>query len=481
MRLQRGKLERERQKHIAEHAFDYTAPPAPKNIQAISQLALPTSSRVLSAKNKSATSVQRASGEGQKTSVGFRGAVQNIDGNQRQPARPGAGTQHPTQHPAQHHMSPAVAAALAKYQVTQGALAQAVVPATMAKENFEAAGNLVHQLDEATISSQYWPSPYLSHLPTTVSQYNQGPIQEHQDLAGQLQPSEAADYMSTLHATNKTLSSHVVNEATTDIRASFEQEIVEPRKEIENEEQNLTTTTSICEDAVDANDGKAAQIMANSLQQFVMLLNFDDNRYGDDDVERGASPTLQSHIKTLPNAEIGGSSSLEEFASSSRESLPSGSPKDPKSVAFRLKLPLKDDDATSAIIQLETDAQTTQHSTSCRAATRFYEAAVNDDDVLRRVALLMSDMEEWMAAHNDADRIQTLALWSDCISQELLDIPHLSDEMMEFMQAGHAAIVHSLTVSLQRATARDLDGCVSISGEYLPSNESPAHEILSGH
>jgi hypothetical protein len=118
MRLQRGKLERERQKHMAEHAFDYTAPPAPRNIQAIAQLALPASSRVLSAKKKAAsTSVQQTSRESHRTGGSFRGTPRNFDGIQSHAARPAAAVQPSTY----HHMSPAVAAALVKYQRSQSA------------------------------------------------------------------------------------------------------------------------------------------------------------------------------------------------------------------------------------------------------------------------------------------------------------------------------------------------------------------------
>lgn len=119
---------------------------------------------------------------------------------------------------------------------------------------------------------------------------------------------------------------------------------------------------------------------------------------------------------------------------------------------------------------------------SCRAVVKYYEAVVADADAVRRFGAFAADMVRWMAIHDDVDtKHEYEAIWSDVVTQTLLDARLLSDELAEIVQvAEHAAIIQSLHVSLKRATAGDLDGSLSISYGFTQSNESLARELLSG-
>ena len=82
-------------------------------------------------------------------------------------------------------------------------------------------------------------------------------------------------------------------------------------------------------------------VPANPLEQLVMLLNFNENRYGDDDSDAVHSQGLTS---TLPNMEVGGSNSHEEFMdSSNRDNYESGSPLATKLLCLHVKPALVDD------------------------------------------------------------------------------------------------------------------------------------------
>ena len=113
MRLQRGKIERERMKQAAEHAFDYVAPPPPKNIQAIAELARPASTRASSSKKKPEKSADIGGMDGDNKTAEMRPSS-SAGSNQHRVHRTSFGTR-----PAVRHMAPAVAAALAKTQTSQ--------------------------------------------------------------------------------------------------------------------------------------------------------------------------------------------------------------------------------------------------------------------------------------------------------------------------------------------------------------------------
>ena len=117
LRLQRAKIERERLKQAAERAFDYTAPPPPKNMQAISQLALPVSSRVINGKSTANTTpAANIAPAGNPANDGIKTRDElSHDSNQSQLSRGSFGAQHSSH----NHMSPAVAAALSKVQSKQ--------------------------------------------------------------------------------------------------------------------------------------------------------------------------------------------------------------------------------------------------------------------------------------------------------------------------------------------------------------------------
>ena len=132
-----------------------------------------------------------------------------------------------------------------------------------------------------------------------------------------------------------------------------------------------------------------------------------------------------------------------------------------------------------------TNEQVLQQSISQRAAVKYFEAVSDDGDLLQRVERLMSEMVQSMDSADAGADDESFTVWSDIICQELLDTRFLSSEVRDAVRfAGHATIMRSINESLQRATAGELDGCVSIS--HLHSRQSSgdtealAREVLSG-
>jgi hypothetical protein len=346
MRLQRGKLERERQKHVAEHAFDYVAPPAPKNIQAISKLALPASSRVISSQKKAADLGHvTLSRESHNTSSRPRSAVRRFD--DQQPVRLAAAAQPPMQ----HHMAPAVAAALAKYQVAQNAHAVPVAAAAEdCKSLVDASPHAVamdppsHFRFESAASSQIIQEQ--DNLPD-----DRGADSRHQAPEATARASAAND-----DRDDGARPHHVVEDAARVVDATdgfcsqrgmdfvAAQKLSDCEKQVATEQQDRSAAVPA------STDSKATAVDVNLLQKFVTLLNFEDNRYGDDDADAAPTPAFHSPIMMLPNAEIGGSASIEEFFSSSSSSSTSSGDSvhndDRVFVPLRLKLPLCEDEPT---------------------------------------------------------------------------------------------------------------------------------------
>jgi hypothetical protein len=126
--------------------------------------------------------------------------------------------------------------------------------------------------------------------------------------------------------------------------------------------------------------GGTDQVSANSLRQLALLLDFDDNRYGDIDLDAVHSHSRsRSHIIELPNAEIGGSSSTDDFVSSSSsdEITEISLPENSEFRQLRLELPIIDQPNYDLIgFQFaadDEDAQVSQqlHDTQCNVLQLF--------------------------------------------------------------------------------------------------------------
>jgi len=390
MRLQRGKLERERLKHAAEHAFDYTAPPPPRNIQVISQLALPVSSRSLSSQKhppKSAATSRDTSKIGfDKSGAHVHHGSRNFESYPSQVSAPISRT-HSSLH---SHMSPAVAAALAKVQAQQSILK---FPEKVAAEDSELQREPVQQ-DAHAITFEGSPrhhqllaaaSPHFSSVLPQDLVYQ---IQAEQDFVEQLQviedlsavhqnkgldhaimnpriQHEAANIAATIVGTQH---EHEQQSSQPDVvqvrqqRADFFEGIVlrsDGKQEAShlplrdsgstseifeqqhgNFERQLQLQSSVHSDRhnhAETGGRKVDTVSANCIGQLALLLDFDDNRYGDhDDVDAAHS---HGHMIQLPNAEIGGSSSPGD---SNYDNADCGLPEKNKFRRLRLKLPILD-------------------------------------------------------------------------------------------------------------------------------------------
>ena len=120
-----------------------------------------------------------------------------------------------------------------------------------------------------------------------------------------------------------------------------------------------------------------------------------------------------------------------------------------------------------------------------RAAARFFEAAVDDVDILHRVGLLMKDMVQTMASSDNVFGTESIEAWCDLFAKELVDESHesfLPNEFADLLKsAGHEAVRQSVDASLRLAAARDFDAYISIWHGHSDKNESLAREALSGH
>lgn len=316
MRLQRAKIERERMKQAAEHAFDYVAPPPPKNIQAIAELALPASTRASSSKTKPEKCAD-IGGTGGDSKTAERRPSSSAD---RVPRTSLATRQ------AVRHMAPAVAAALAKTQTSQS------VQMTK-RENFggEERSELEHEEAQQVDRFSFQDSISRREVFSTSSAHLEMEMQQHatQEFTLHSRNVEEPPHIKSHHASSQDDASGVeatlTEEATTKIGETIpvhhhldsRGEFVRGATNSDGEKQRLITNASQIESRLD-------HVAANPLEQLVMLLDFNENRYGDDDSDAAHGQGL---IGTLPNMEIGGSNSHEEFiGSSNRDNYESGSP-----------------------------------------------------------------------------------------------------------------------------------------------------------
>jgi hypothetical protein len=119
---------------------------------------------------------------------------------------------------------------------------------------------------------------------------------------------------------------------------------------------------------------------------------------------------------------------------------------------------------------------------SNRAAARFFEAVVDDVDVLQRVGLLMKDMVQTMALSDHVDGTESLAAWCNLLTKELLDESFLPNQIADLLKsADYVAIRQSMDASLRHAAARDFHAYISILNGHSDTSESLAREVLSGH
>jgi hypothetical protein len=109
---------------------------------------------------------------------------------------------------------------------------------------------------------------------------------------------------------------------------------------------------------------------------------------------------------------------------------------------------------------------------------RCFESAVNDEDALDRVGLLVRDMVESMASPLENDSAQSMSIWCSLISEELLVSQYDTTEPAPL--GGRSAVAQGLNVSLQQAISEMLGGDVSDWMAHLKSNESLAQKLLSG-
>jgi hypothetical protein len=261
LRLQRAKIERERLKQAAERAFDYTAPPPPKNMQAISQLALPVSSRAISGKSTANTApAANIAPAGNLSNDGIKTRDERShESNQSQLFRASFGVQHSSH----NHMSPAVAAALSKVQSKQ-----------------------ISQKNPAKMSPELLTSVW-------------------RDL-----DSEKAGRVTPDNAVGRDGSS-LAPYLQADGNVGRDTPIGSPLTEIKEGNQSMAKGQLLL-------DSKSDQMAANSLQQLAMLLIFDDDRYGVEGLD-----AVQGNTNVLSAAESGRGASDKSFVSI--ESTASGS------------------------------------------------------------------------------------------------------------------------------------------------------------
>lgn len=113
------------------------------------------------------------------------------------------------------------------------------------------------------------------------------------------------------------------------------------------------------------------------------------------------------------------------------------------------------------------------------AVARCFESAASDVDALDSVGLLVRDMVESMASPLENDSAQSMSIWCNLISEELLDSQYDTAELAAL--GGRSAVAQGLNVSLQQAVSEMLGGDVSDWLDHLKSNESLAQKLLSGH
>ena len=261
LRLQRAKIERERLKQAAERAFDYTAPPPPKNMQAISQLALPVSSRVINGKSTANTTpAANIAPAGNPANDGIKTRDERShESNQSQLSRGSFGAQHSSH----NHMSPAVAAALSKVQSKQSSHKN---PAKMSPE----------------LLMSVWRDLAA-------------------EKAGRVTPDNAVGRDGSSLASYLQADGNVGRDTPTG----------SPLTEIKEGNQSMAKGKLYL-------DSKKDQMAANSLQQLVTLLNFNDDRYGVEDLD-----AVQGQSNVLSAAEPGRGASDKSLVSI--ESTASGS------------------------------------------------------------------------------------------------------------------------------------------------------------
>jgi hypothetical protein len=316
MRLQRGKLEREKLKHAAEHAFDYTAPPPPKNMQAISKLALPASS-----KKKFVTPSDLSNIPCSSTNSSVKARCES-DLKKSQTRVSGASfVGHISK---QHFASPAVVAALSKIQ----SLHQNEVPSWQSGSTASADSN------QLPVDS-----------PRTLTEKGETSTAASRDLSGDAvlksgdstrKPSDifnASDI--ALHGSVLAQHAHALDHHEIDVQSASRLSSQSPFREIENGIQ-LNETMKIESSVADNTQNPVTK---NSLQQLIILFQLNENRYGLEDNEADGA----DHLITLPNAEIGGSSSHDECTSSSNRDGASLLPDGPKPRPLRLKMPILGD------------------------------------------------------------------------------------------------------------------------------------------
>ena len=185
-------------------------------------------------------------------------------------------------------------------------------------------------------------------------------------------------------------------------------------------------------------------------------------------VAESVADALMNEDNKLPNMEVGGSNSHEEFmGSSNRDNYERGSPLAPKLFCLHVKPAL---------------VQKIQNLHSQRAASRFFEAVCEDVHVLNRVGLSIDNMVQNMASSDGVGGSDSFAACYNLVLDALLDERVLSRELARLVAtAGRAVISQSLDVSLPRATSEEFDEYISILHRHAHSPESLAREVLSGH
>ncbi len=226
-------------------------------------------------------------------------------------------------------MSPAVAAALAKAQTNQNIQ---VISEKWAAGNNELEHEMTKQVN--AVCSNLGKSVSLPSSPDlrkNMNEHDEQIVEAHHDLKEQSQASIAAQTIIESHHSSyedvSTDASHVIPQ--------FEENVEDPLQCVDPQNGSDLRPISISR----KHDGEKGdlraetshqdlrQVAVNPLQQLVMLLNFNDNRYGDDDLDAAQGHCL---ISTLQNMEIGGSNSHDEFTSNSaRENCARSSPEYP--------------------------------------------------------------------------------------------------------------------------------------------------------
>ncbi len=351
-------------KQAAEHAFDYVAPPPPKNIQAIAELALPASTRASSSKTKPEKFLD-IGGTGGDSKAAERQPSSSAD---RVPRTTLATRQ------AVRHMAPAVAAALAKTQTSQSV--------QMMKRG-EGHSDLQHEEAQQVDRFSFQDSISRREVFSTSSAHLQMEMQQHAAQEFKVHSSNVDEppHIKSHHEISQHDASGVeatlAEEAVTQIGETIpvhhhfdsQSEFVRGATNSDGGKQRLKTNTSQIE-------SRLHHVAANPLEQLVMLLDFNENRYGDDDLDAAHSQGL---ISTLPDMEVGGSNSHEEFmGSSNRDNYESGSPLAPKLLCLHVNPALIDDQPRAQVqvsghLAVAAKALDSEAQVSCSFSILFFD------------------------------------------------------------------------------------------------------------